>query len=175
MKVFAGSVFAIALSVLVCIASITVAVRAEEDVLLQLVVYSNSEQTLTKIMEKNPSAEQELLGTFLASDSMAHFQAIESGKAVPTADGGHRALQLSLCPPKCAYSGSTYCRALGCAYCGGSCARRLLRKLTGTYGAEAIEANLDKHLARYCLSDANCKMWAKILVVNPDGTATELV
>jgi hypothetical protein len=148
-----------------------------EEVLLQLVVYSNSEETLSRVLEDSPSVEQELLRAFLASDSMANFQAIEPGEVLPGANGAHRVLPFNNCPAFCANSGSTYCRALGCAFCGGSCARRLLRNAvtSSAYGAAAIEASLNEELARYCTSYTECTLWAKIMLVNPDGTTIELV
>jgi hypothetical protein len=42
------------------------------------------------------------------------------------------------CPPACSNSGSTTCRALGCAYCGRCRRRRRGRKLQGTVPATLV-------------------------------------
>jgi hypothetical protein len=158
------------------------AVRA--DVLLQVVIYSNDEGALNHVSD---GASAALLNTLLDAEPDT-FQSLRPGEDLPPAnrrglrlssapqsslvDG--RVLQIHTCPPQCAHSGSTYCRSLGCAFCGMSCSRRL-RELLADGGAAAVEATMNEALAPYCASDPKCEIGAKILVVNADGTTSGLV
>jgi hypothetical protein len=157
------------------------AVRA--DVLLQVAIYSNEEGALNHVSD---GASAALMKTLLEAEPDT-FQSLRPGEELPPAnrrglrllepssfavDG--RALQIHTCPPQCAHSGSTYCRSLGCAFCGMSCSRRL-RELLADGGAAVVEATMNKALAPYCASTPKCEIGAKILVVHADGTTSELV
>jgi hypothetical protein len=72
---------------------------------------------------------------------------------------------VGFCPNSCSNSGSTYCRSLGCAYCG-TC-RRFLRTLAT---ATSVENAMNRLLAPYCQGVAGCTLWSKVLVVNGDGS-----
>jgi hypothetical protein len=154
------------------------------DVLLQVVIYSNDEDVLNHVSDGTSAA---LLNTLLDAEPDT-FQSLRPGEDLPPANrlrglrlsatpsssfaGDGRALQIHTCPPQCAHSGSTYCRSLGCAFCGQSCSRRLL---ADGGAAAAVEATMNEALAPYCASDPKCEIGAKILVVNEDGTTRELV
>jgi hypothetical protein len=159
------------------------AVRA--DVLLQVVIYSNDEGVLNHVSDGTSAA---LLNTLLEAEPDT-FQSLRPGEDLPPANRLRglrlsappsslvegRALQIHTCPPQCAHSGSTYCRSLGCAFCGQSCSRRLRELLAEGGAAAAVEETMNEALAPYCASDPKCEIGAKILVVNADGTTRELV
>lgn len=74
---------------------------------------------------------------------------------------------LSRCPSACATSGSVTCRSIGCAYCT-SCGRRL----RALQSASAVENAMNRALAPYCVGHTGCKLWSKLMIVNPDGSMT---
>ena len=89
--------------------------------------------------------------------------------------GFERVLQMgSQCPSGCASSGGTFCRLLGCAYCGNSCSRRL-QSAVSNKGAKEIEASINGDLVKYCGDEAGCSITCKILKIKEDGTATPVV
>jgi hypothetical protein len=97
-----------------------------------------------------------------ASEPLQHTGAAadEGGPSAPTSRN-----LISFCPNSCSNSGSTYCRSLGCAYCG-TC-RRFLRTLAT---ATSVENAMNRLLAPYCQGVAGCTLWSKVFVVNADGS-----
>lgn len=89
--------------------------------------------------------------------------------------GFDRVLQAgSQCPAGCANSGGSYCRNIGCAYCGNSCSRRL-QSAVSNKGAKEVEASINDDLVQYCENKVGCSITCKILKVKQDGTATPIV
>src|SRR3569623_1559571 len=74
--------------------------------------------------------------------------------------GNERELQISQCPKKCSSSGANYCRSIGCAYCGGSCSRRLAEMSQSD--AAALVSKMDTYLMQFCGYQKGCKIWATI-------------
>jgi hypothetical protein len=87
------------------------------------------------------------------------------------------------CPASCRNSGSSLCKALGCAYCGRSC-RRSLRGLLAesltisdstTDVAYSIETNLDDYVSAYCVGINGCELWTEVYIVHEDGSLSEAI
>ena len=85
--------------------------------------------------------------------------------AAEAASDEGRELQVKTCPSSCSTSSRTYCRSLGCAYCG-KCRRRR-RNLRGDLSlVGAVEFTLSKVVSLYCLGVVGCKLWVELLTVN---------
>jgi hypothetical protein len=146
-------------------------------VMLQLVAYSNVKAVVDEVTNDSLM----VMSTFLQEESV-QFEAVGPGQTPPdayrnlrgAAEHGGRDLQFGTCPSRCTNSGSTYCRSIGCAFCGASCDRRL-REALEAYGAAAVEADLNAEVSSYCGTRSNCNVYIKIFQVNDDGTTSELV
>ena len=79
----------------------------------------------------------------------------------------------SQCPAKCASSGSTYCRNIGCAYCGSSCRRRLLSQQLSATDGWSIKSDMNTFLAQFCNNAKGCSITAEILLVHNDGSTSK--
>ena len=153
------------------------AMSSVQAVMLQIVAYSN----VKSVVEQVSKDSLMVMGTFLQEESV-EFEAVGPGQTAPDsyrhlrgeAEHDGRNLQVNTCPSRCANSGSTYCRSLGCAYCGQDCARRL-REAIEANGAAAIESDLNAEVSSYCGTRSNCSVYVKILQVNDDGTTSDLV
>jgi hypothetical protein len=153
------------------------AMSSVQAVMLQLVAYSNVKAVVDEV--SNDSLM--VMSTFLQEESV-QFEAVGPGQTPPdayrhlrgAADHDGRNLQVNTCPSRCQTSGSTYCRSLGCAYCGSSCDRRL-REALEAYGAASLESSLNDEVSSYCGTRSNCSVYVKILQVNDDGTTSDLV
>jgi hypothetical protein len=153
------------------------AMSSAQAVMLQLVAYSN----VKAVVEQVSRDSLMVMSTFLQEESV-QFEAVGPGQTAPdayrhlrgAAEHDGRSLQVNTCPSKCQNSGSTYCRILGCAYCGTSCDRRLREALEAS-GAASLESDLNAEVSSYCGTRLNCSVHVKILQVNDDGTTSELV
>jgi hypothetical protein len=135
--------------------------------LYQLVLHSNSETALDAAAADSSAILQDWIDDEPASESLV---AVAPGETVPAGGTRARNLQINTCPNRCWNSGSTYCRSLGCAFCGTSCARRrnLLRHLDSAAGRSliAVEAKLNAALAPYCPgAEPICELYVKIVKV----------
>jgi hypothetical protein len=156
------------LSFILAFASSSLLVSPVKADLYQLVLHSNSEAALDAAAADSSAILQDWIDDEPSSVALV---AIAPGKAVPADEGGgarERNLQISTCPGSCWNSGSTYCRSLGCAYCGRSCARRNLRRSFGSGGQSPgqAEAKLNAALAPYCTgAGPDCEIYVKIVKV----------
>jgi hypothetical protein len=134
--------------------------------LYQLVLHSNSEAALDAAAVDSSAILQDWIDDEPASKSLV---AVAPGETVPAGGTRDRNLQINTCPNRCSNSGSTYCRSLGCAFCGTSCARRrnLLRNLDSAgRSLGAVEAKLNAALAPYCPgAEPGCELYVKIVKV----------
>jgi hypothetical protein len=159
-------------SLLLCIVLLQqlAAFGVRADILLQLVVYSSDDAPIEDAVDTTAPA---LMDTLLSVEPDG-FVPVDPGDQVPTRRL-LRNLQVSFCPPTCAHKTSAKCRALGCAFCGSSCERRLRMLLDGGELA-AVQADMNDALAPFCDGGAaSCDIGAQILYVDEYGNTTELV
>jgi predicted metal-binding protein len=126
------------------------------------------------------ASSPELLTTLNATTPLA-YDIVPPG--APLARGrdlslASRELPDTGCPNQCSNSGSTYCRIIGCAYCGGCGGRSLLRGLqsgggAGAFDAAEVEVALTEEVSPLCTS-ATCELWTVVYLVNADGSLTEV-
>jgi hypothetical protein len=162
-------------SLLLCIVALqqlaTLGVVVRADILLQLVVYSSDDAPIQDAVDTTAPALMDTLISVVPDG----FVPVDPGGEIPTRRRGLRNLQVSFCPPTCAHKTSAKCRALGCAFCGQSCERRLRRLLDGGELA-AVQADMNDALAPFCDGGAaSCDIGAQILYVDEYGNTTELV
>jgi hypothetical protein len=148
------------------------------DKLLFTVIYGNN--VPTAVRDEVIRDEGSLLAVMDSSTPSSY-------SVCPSGDATVRKLfpierKLGSCPAGCSNSGSTMCRALGCAYCGGRCRRQLRGLLTqsnfipedtATSISTSIKTSLDSDLAAYCSGIAGCELWTKVYVVHEDGSLTD--
>jgi hypothetical protein len=156
------------LSFILAFASSSLLVSPVKADLYQLVLHSNSEAALDEAFADSSAILQDWIDDEPASESLV---VVAPGETVTVEGGGarERSLQINTCPNRCSNSGSTYCRSLGCAFCGTSCARRrnLLRPLDSAgRSLIAVEAKLTAALAPYCPgAEPGCELFVKIVKV----------
>jgi hypothetical protein len=128
------------------------------------------------VQQEVAASTPELLTTLNATTPVA-YDVVPAG--APLARGrdlssstSSRELPDTGCPNQCSNSGSTYCRIIGCAYCGGCGGRYLLRGLQAFDAAE-VEVALTEEVSPLCTS-ATCELWTVVYVVNADGSLTEV-
>lgn len=176
----------VALSLL-CLASLAPAARAGD--LLQLVVIGTGGDAEDALAEaKQDSAP--LLSKFVSAEGSS-YKLVAPGGSLPVdrrnlrseeederkAEQEKRKLDTG-CPNQCSNSGSKMCQQLGCAFCGKCNRRRRHRSLVQQSGVRTaseqrqIEQDLQDDLDKYCVGRTGCKLHARVLRVNDDGTAS---
>lgn len=148
-------------------------------------VSANATLLLSKFLSHEPGYQSLSPGQYMPS-RVRHLEGgrsdtidAEGGGDIATSGGTLRGMDRNLqagsqCPPSCARSGSTYCRNIGCAYCGSSCSRRL-QAAVSKYGAREVEDSMNDDLVPYCNNQTDCSLIFKILRVRSDGSTTPIV
>jgi hypothetical protein len=160
---------------LLCLASCATTARADD--LLQLVVIATGNQT-DAALDAAAQDSAAFLTKFVGGEGSS-YRKVNPGGSLPVVrnlrsspeQSEHRELADLGCPNSCSNSGSTRCRSLGCAYCG-ECGGRLLQQMRTASQQRTIESDLQSQLDKYCEGKTGCKLHARIMRVDSDGTAS---